>query len=506
LNVEPQRESVVGAGAVTGAAPLAPADARLRFAAWGLLLIPVAMLAYRLVRIDLSPFIMDEAYFLDGAGWALASPITGSTPVHYGPAVVWFFGVAQFLVGKSPLASIAAMCVTMTVAHLAFGIAVGRALKLKPLAFAAFLAFLAASPYQFFWSRLAWNQLPDACAFAAVAMVISVRPLTVSRMAIIGVLLGLALSAHPISAAFIAAVGLLVAVDHRHDLKQLVKLGATGVAAILAVNVPWFVDMVLRPWPPLEKHPSRPLPAVFADVGVRMLDELRPASLSGIQYFFDAEWGHFVRALDWPAQPELVAQWLFIALVVLCAIGLVAAAFGERSERRLALLTVATFVSSAMYFSYLQIGPHPHYNFPVSWIAPAAVALVLSVSGRRRTTAIAAGTVVAVMAVIQFGFILQWRGVVAREGGVRCLHYSTPVGQLRTVVNEACSWPSPVQVRNQTMILPKPLEYLLKTEPLCEGKHVQVCGWACPPPAPGTQSFALRYAAPFGASVTLVPE
>jgi hypothetical protein len=467
--------------------------------------VATAMFLYRFVRLDLSPFIMDEAYFLDGAGWALASPITGSTPVHYGPAPVWFYGIAQALVGRSPLASIAAMCFVMTLSHAAFGIAVGRALGLRPIAFALLLAFIAASPYQFFWSRLAWNQLPDVCAFGAAALIIGHAQLSLLRMGLVALLLGLGLSAHPISVAFMVAVALLIAWDHRRDLKRLASLVLVGVAGIVLVNVPWFLDMYLRPWPPLPPRAARPLATVVADVATRVVDEFRPASMSGLEYFFDNEWGHFVQALGWPASPDAVGRWLFFVLLALCAGGIVLAIWGGPQYRRLAGLTVGTVGLSAVYFSAMQLGPHPHYNFPVSWVAPAAVALLLGAGWKMRCTAVAFGLTVAVIATVQFSLIVQWRSLVAREGGVRCMHYSTPVGQLRSVVNEACSWPWPVQVQNQTLILSKPIEYLYKTEPLCARKPIHLCGWACPPAPSGVQTFTLRYTTPEGASVALMP-
>jgi hypothetical protein len=478
-----------------------------RYAPWIAVAISGAMMAYRFSRIDLSPFIMDEAYFVDGAGWALASPITGSVPVHYGPAPVWFYGVAQLFVGRSPVMNIAAMCLAMTLAQLFFVIAVARALKLPPLALALLLAFVAASPYQFFWSRLAWNQLSDACAFAAVALFVGKRPLTVLRMLAIGGLLGLALSSHPISAGFIAAMGLVIGFEHRRDLKQLAKLAAAGTGAVLAVNVPWFVDMILHPWPDLGPRPERPLGAILEDVGNRVLNEVRPASMDGLQYFFDTEWGRFVRTLGWPFPPETLAHWLFVALVVISAAALVAAMLaGSPEHRKLAALTACTVALSAVYFSHLQLAPHPHYDFPVSWVAAAAVALALSMSWKYRAAAIGVGAFVAALAIIQFDVILQWRGLIERENGMRNMHYSTPVGQLSKVVNEACSWPFQVNLRNQTLILAKPLEYLLKTEPLCAGKSVRLCGWNCPPTSPEARTFALRYDAPQGASVALVPE
>ena len=74
-----------------------------------LVLLALLMLGYRLVNLDLLPFINDEPRFLAAAHgqlgtgqWLSASPVMGTQGMYYGPSVFWFYGVVQLVLARAP--------------------------------------------------------------------------------------------------------------------------------------------------------------------------------------------------------------------------------------------------------------------------------------------------------------------------------------------------------------------------------------------------------------------
>lgn len=135
---------------------------RTRLCSHGLLGLAVVALAYRLANLDLVPFILDEPQFLAAAGeqllsgqWVSASPLVGTQGVTYGPSVLWFYGAVQALLGPAPERSVLAMCLLMTVSHLALALALARLLRGGALLEALGERLLADAPSPIFFELLA---------------------------------------------------------------------------------------------------------------------------------------------------------------------------------------------------------------------------------------------------------------------------------------------------------------------------------------------------------------
>ncbi len=101
---------------------------------WGYLLAlaAIGVLMLRPVDLDLASFILDEPQFLDVARaqlstgqWRSASPLVETLGLHYGPTVFWFYGLVQSVFGDADRTNITAVCLMLTVAHLALGLEPG---------------------------------------------------------------------------------------------------------------------------------------------------------------------------------------------------------------------------------------------------------------------------------------------------------------------------------------------------------------------------------------------
>jgi hypothetical protein len=115
-------------------------------------------------HVDLAPFARDEPQFLRAAGdqlrtghWLSANPLYGNLGLRYGPTAFWFYGVEQALLGPDPRLAIVAMGLTVTLAHLGLAFALWRLFGGGPVFLAVLVAWVASSPDQFLWSRLAWD-------------------------------------------------------------------------------------------------------------------------------------------------------------------------------------------------------------------------------------------------------------------------------------------------------------------------------------------------------------
>src|SRR5262249_36186269 len=146
----------------------------------------------------------DEPFFLQAAReqlytghWAKTSPIYGSQSFRYGPSVLWFYGVVQWLFGPQPQVAIAAMCAAMGLAHIALAAGLARLFGGGVLLFAVLLAFIGSSPFQFIWSRLAWDQLVNVAAGWAVFWLCAREKLRPRALLPLGLVFGFAISSHP---------------------------------------------------------------------------------------------------------------------------------------------------------------------------------------------------------------------------------------------------------------------------------------------------------------------
>ena len=204
------------------------------------------MIAYRYANLRWVSFINDEPAFLTAARaqlgdghWVAVSPLVGKQGLHYGPAVLWFYGVVHKVFGSDPSTHIFAMLTCMVAAHVALAFGIGR--RFGALAGAASLALIASSPYQFFWSRLAWDQCVDIGSALVAFMFCAFNRITPGVGAFLGLTIGLAVSSHlmVLPLAIIACAFVAFEAIAEFDSRPLVNLGAVA----LLVNVPYLLYM-----------------------------------------------------------------------------------------------------------------------------------------------------------------------------------------------------------------------------------------------------------------------
>ena len=181
------------------------------------MLAALGLLGYRFAHVDLAPFARDEPQFLAArpeqlqtGHWLSANPLYGNLGLRYGATAFWFYGVEQALLGPDPRVAIVAMGLTVTLAHLALAFALWRLFGGGPVFLAVLVAWVASSPYQFLWSRLAWDLTSNAAVFAAAALLCTYRELGVGRALALGTVIGLGISTHPMLVPFAVAAFVVV--------------------------------------------------------------------------------------------------------------------------------------------------------------------------------------------------------------------------------------------------------------------------------------------------------
>lgn len=453
------------------------------------------MLAYRYLNLSLVPFINDEPAFLSAAReqirtghWVGVSPLVGKQNLHYGPTVLWFYGLVHLLFGSRAIVHVVAMLTCMTGAHLAFGYGLGK--RFGSLAGATALAFLASSPYQFFWSRLAWDQSVDVCSALLLFLLCAHDRITPKVGAAIGVVVGLAVSSHlmVLPLAFLA-YGFL-AVEGAYERRYAGLLYACGAA--LVVNLPYLHYLSTHF---TDAAPAEPLS--WDLVGKYALEPARVATLAGIDYFFDGAWRSFADELHYARSPWLSPDLRLVAAAVAAA-GLIWTAVTGRGRRRVALLGVAAWVGYAFFFGQRRVGDPPHYQFATWWIIPLGLAAaVRSFDKRLRWGGIALAGAAWVLAIAQMRFTIDWMAFIRRHGGTQWTHYGVVLSEQDTALRALCADPHEhILVSNETRLFDLSLRYVASTEPTCASKKLSFCGSEPCPNAPGSVRAKVAYAHP----------
>src|SRR5262245_34339272 len=410
-----------------------------------LALAALSVLMLRLADLDLAPFIFDEPQFLDAARaqlttgqWRSASPLGGTLGIHYGPTVFWFYGLVQLVFGEAARINIIAMCVMLTAAHLGLAWGLARLFNGGLLLFGAVLLWIASSPYQFFWSRLAWDQMVNVCASWGVFVLCVSRRLAWVATATLGLILGLGISSHLMILPFVAAVFVAVLVEQRREPKRLLAALGILVAGILLVNIP-YLSYLARTG--IRLNPS----AGFSKeaLGAYLLQPVRASTPWGIEYFFDQDWSEFWDGLG-DIRVFYSAAWLPLAFAaIVAALGIAASLrHPEARVRRVALLAALVWLG-ALVAASRSVEPHPHYQFASWWTIPFGVGAALSWASERRSPVLGAVAIGAGLLVVSnVLFNLEWMRFVREKGGTRGIHYSTPIGLQEQAIRTICADPS----------------------------------------------------------------
>ncbi len=482
--------------------------------------VALLLLSYRFCNLDLVTLINDEPHLLaaaeqeaHGGAWVSASPISGTQGVHYGPVPTWFYGVVHLLFGASPLVSIVAMGLVVTLGQLIFLAMLTRFLRGGTAMFGALAALVASSPFAFAWSRTAWDNTILIGTFACGSLLLAEDELTPKRCLIAGTLFGLAIGSHlMVLPALIAMFAMTLWIRRRAFLATVRACTITAAPAIL-INVPYVIYLYKLPHPPPAPHVATASMHSFdisdaaATVTTTFLQPARILSLDGIAYFFDDAWADFRNWLgNWSFVLDDASFAFVIALMALAGIFVSAFRAPSARTRRLASLASVAWVGHALFLAVDGLAPHPHYQHPVWWTIPTGIALlILWLRARSPHAARAIIGISWVFAIAQFSFLPMWMGYVRSHGGTRGIHYTTPLSEERAWMRGACSAGSNIQIENRTVLFAPALDYIASTEDACKGKSVVVCGGACRSTDPDARIVHLRYAAVGGHLMPPVP-
>ena len=471
-----------------------------RTAGLALVAASVSLFAYRFANLDLVAFINDEPRFLaaaraqlDSGHWASASPLVGTLGISYGPTVLWFYGAVHWLFGPAPEAHIVAIGLMLTVAQVALAYVLTRAFGGGAGAFGLVAALIASSPYHFFWSRVAWDQAASICTASTVALLAMPGSVGWRRAVPIGLLLGLALSSHLMVLPFVALAFAVMALDLWRTPAKLALTWSVALAGALVVNVPYLLH--LRATPPVPASSGSFALAAFFDF---LVEPARVATMWRMDYHFDHVWPEFVAWAGALGDVFRAGAVPMALLAVLAALGLaVHIRSSEPHRRRLALMGLVGWLGYAAFYAALGLYRHPHYQWPIWWIIPVGVAgAVPWLRARWPRVGLAAACVVGAISLAHVAFIGAWMGYVRDHGGTPGIHYSTPLGEQRRLVELACgSSERTVLIDNQTAMFPHSLAYLVSSEPRCAGKQIELCrAPACPASSDGARLIVATYA------------
>jgi hypothetical protein len=461
----------------------------------GLFAIALALFGLRFLNRDLLPFIADESRFLaaaraqlNGGAWVSFSPLFGSQGLHYGPTVLWLYGLVHRLAGSDPETHILVMTALMTVTNAAAAISIGRLFGDRYFVPGALLALVAASPYHFFWSRLAWDQSVEICAGIVVALLCRRRPLGLLGAAGVGLALGLGFSSHLMILPFVCAAFPFLFVRARRGKRTASLALALAVAAI--VNIPY--GLYLR----TTVHQAAGGNHISA---MSVIDKLREtfqvSGAAGMEFFFDASWQGF-RSFSRIAAfvADAAASTLPIALCAGAIILIISLRRGNsRAQRMTAAFALVIWIGHALFSAWRGLPSYPQYQFPCWWIVPVAVAAGLGMVQRRRAVLYVALGGVWIWSLLHVAFINDWMRFVRQGGGMPGIHYSTVLSEQRSALRQACATSEPVVcLRNETAIFSIAIDYVASVEPACAGKTVNLAK-TCSPRS-GQKIWGLSYA------------
>ena len=477
--------------------------------------IAIAMLSYRFCNLDLTTFINDEPHLLaaaeieaHGGGWVSASPIAGTQHLHYGPVPTWFYGVVHVLFGSSPLVSIVAMGLLVTLGQVIFLAMLTRFLRAGLSTFAVLAALAASSPFAFAWSRTAWDNTILIGTFSCAALLLAADDLGARRCLVIGTLLGLAVGTHLMVLPVLILMLAVTFFTRRKDPKKILRRLALIAAPLLVVNLPYLFYLAHPPAAVASAsvaqavttpHVAPPfhLGDALATIALTFLAPARVFTAAGVSYFFDDAWPDLRAWISpWPASS--MGSWIAFILAGSAIAGLVLTLRDATPSptKRLALLALCSWLGYAIFLLVDGLDPHPHYQHPIWWTIPTGLAFLVTWL-RARSPSHARWLVSAVwlVALVQFSFLPMWMHYVRARGGTRGIHFTTPLAEERTWMREACATEKNFAIENHTVLFPASLDYLASTERACADHHVDICDGSC---SAEKTVISLRYADAIG--------
>jgi hypothetical protein len=481
--------------------------------AWLLFGFSALLCALRFVDLGAAPFINDEPQLqllLDIHLRNHSIPLLGlmgTHGVHYGPTALWFYLPIRFFTDH--LNTILTYYAAVMIAG--YAILVATVWKSAGKEVAAWIAaFIAASPYLFFYSRLAWDNtfLIPLIAAVCFSVVWIDRQLDRLPWALLGLAGGLIVNLHlmalPVLVAAVATlaptlIGRLCRPAARKATLQGILIAAVISSAVVA---PYLFQVMGGISAGDQFNPTLP----HIGSGLRYLP--RYFSWTAMQYFLEGPkdfrtmvfGGGFVTALFHidPSYCLRAAAWILIPLTAWRMIT------RYRSVNTIARMAFFSIVFLVLYYGGVSIDMnHPHYILPIWWVMFffGASAIVQS-RGYLGTALKAAGVLTLLMNLV---FIVASHAWIEKNHGTRGTHYTPLHSELEGAVAGICadivrrhaadpdaSEPVPVWLDFQGVvgIFPFPVEYYFRHEPECAGRVISL---QADQPVAGLQRYRLYY-------------
>lgn len=451
---------------------------------FGQVLLGVSLLffVYRFVNFDLCVFLLDEPTLLAESRHALQfgqfvthSPLVGTQSIQYGPTTMWLFAAIHRWLGSDVQTFTLAIGILGTLSNAVLAIRVGRFFGDRYVIPATLVAFVASSPYLFFWARIPWDPIVNICTGFVVSLLCRRTELRILPVLAIGGLLGFGLSTHPAMFPLSMVATLLVAL--RSGAGKRLRNLATSIATTLVINLPYLYYVAEYHLTMSASHPGR-VRSLSTDVMSRFLTEpLRVLTTARIDYFFDTAWQSFTEDSVFSARLSKLSTAAVPAFPWLIALGLVIALLVQPrfSHRVLALAAIVVWIGYAAFYSWLGLAPHPHYQFSIWWVALVALASLLQLSRRYLGFYVVAIVSCWGLSICQSGFLVSWMHYIREHQGTRGIYYGVPQGYQKTVVRKLCEHGgSRIYVDNRTDVFSHSLHYISTVEPECENKFIQI--------------------------------
>lgn len=471
-------------------------------AVWVLFAFAALLCALRFVDLNSAPFIQDEPQLQLLADQALAHHVIpwmgleGTHGVHYGPTALWIYLPIRFFTDR--INPIVAYFVAISIAGYALLTwAVWKSNGKKVAAWVA--AFLAASPYLFFYSRLAWDNtflIPLIAALCVCVVKIDEKN-TLMPWIFLGVISGLIFNLHlmavPILAA--AAITTLPAVIRRRSFAPV----AVAAVCFSVIVVPYLKLLLSGP-------PASQFDPFLRHIGSGLKLTPRYFTWWRIEYFIEGPahaniliFGNGILGKLFSHDPSFLLK-----ISAWCLFPLIAWKMLKRANPVPAMTRMAffSFVFLMLYYGGLLLDLNQsHYMVPIWWVMMFLGALAIVESpGPLKILLSAAGAVTLLM---NFVFICAAHGWIVKNHGTRGTHYTPVHVELEDAIGGICrdiahrhpgsSDPVPVWVDpwHVNGIFPPAIEFYFKHEPDCLGRRM--VSFRQDQPVPGMERYVLYY-------------